>query len=136
MAWFRSARSPMSKATGAASALTLPRTGARTTPPPAAKEVTPSRSCSTAWRKLTPRSFITQSIGPPRAPQPKQCHRFLAGVTTSEAVSSSWNGHRPILSSPDFFSSMLEASTRRSTLISFFSRSIAVSGMRAIGGLR
>ena len=67
-------------------------------------------------------------------PQPKQCHRFLVVVTTRLAVSSSWKGQRPSLSLPDFFSSMPEASTRRSTLTSFFSRSSSVSGMRAIGG--
>ena len=40
----------------------------------------PSRN-STAWRKETPRCRITQSIGPPPLWQPKQCHRFFAGVT-------------------------------------------------------
>jgi hypothetical protein len=52
-------------------------------------------SSSTAWRNETPLSFITQSMGPPPTPQPKQCHRFLAGVTIRLAVSSAWNGQWP-----------------------------------------
>jgi hypothetical protein len=91
-------------------------------------------SSSTAWRNDTPRLFITQSIGPPPIWQPKQCHRFFAGVTTNEASASSWNGQRPSQSLPAFFSSTPEASTRRSTLTSFFSRSSSVSGMRGIFG--
>lgn len=39
--------------------------------------------------------LMTQSMGPPPMAQPKQCHRFLAGVTTRLAVSSSWKGHWP-----------------------------------------
>ena len=31
----------------------------------------------------TPRVFITPSIGPPAAPHPKQCQRFLPGSTES-----------------------------------------------------
>jgi len=72
-------------------------------------------------------------MGPPPMPQPKQCHKFLAGVTTRLAVASSWNGHRPSQSLPDFFSSMPEASTRRSTDTLLFSRSIPGSGMRGVG---
>ena len=62
---------------------------------------TPQRSTSTAWRKLTPWAFITQSItDPPTWQAPRQCHRPLEGVTTSEGVSSSWNGQRPTRSLP------------------------------------
>src|ERR1035437_3809059 len=100
-------------------------------PAEVAKEGSAFRS-STAWRKLTPFLRMTQSIGPPPMPQPKQCQRFLAGVTTSEAVSSSWKGHLPVKSLPDFFSVMPEASTRRCTDTSLFSRSISLSGIRAI----
>jgi hypothetical protein len=44
---------------------------------------------STAWRNETPRCFMTQSIGPPPIWQPKQCHRFFEGVTTSDGSPSS-----------------------------------------------
>jgi hypothetical protein len=40
-----------------------------------------------------------------------QCHSPFDGVTTSEGVSSSWNGQRPIRSAPAFFSSTPERST-------------------------
>jgi len=66
--------------------------------------------------------------------QPKQCHRFFAGVTTSDASASSWNGQRPSQSLPAFFSTTPEASTKRSTLTWFFNRSSSVSGMRGICG--
>ena len=33
----------------------------------------------------------TGSAAAEAVPQPKQCHRFLEGVTTRLAVSSSWN---------------------------------------------
>ena len=57
---------------------------------PAAKEESPSRSSSTAWRKLTPSVFITQSITEPPSPQaPRQFHRPLLGVTTSDGSLSS-----------------------------------------------
>jgi hypothetical protein len=85
-------------------------------------------------RKLTPFLLITQSIGPPPTPQPKQCHRFFAGVTTSDAVSSSWTGQRPSRSLPPRLSAMPAASMRRSTLTSCLSRSISCSGMRAMAG--
>ena len=61
----------------------------------------PARSNSTAWRKLTPWVRITQSITePPTWHAPMQCQRFFAGVTTSEGVSSSWNGQHPTRSAP------------------------------------
>jgi hypothetical protein len=48
----------------------------------------PERSSSTAWRKLTPWVRITQSMtDPPAWHAPRQCHRFLAGLTTSEGSS-------------------------------------------------
>jgi len=81
------------------------------------------RNNSTACRKLTPSSFITQSIGPPAAPQPKQWNRFLPGLTTSEGVASSWNGHRATQSLPCLASAMPRDSTSRTSDTSAFKRS-------------
>ena len=44
-----------------------------------------------------------------------QCHRFFDGVTTSEGVVSSWNGHRPTKSLPVLRSSTPCAWTRLTT---------------------
>jgi len=105
---------------------------ARGTKAVAAKEES-SLSNSTAWRKDTPLSFITQSMGPPPTPQPKQCHRFFEAVTIKDGSPSSWNGQRPARSLPTFLSSIPAPSTRRCTLTSSFSRWISASGMRAMG---
>jgi hypothetical protein len=88
---------------------------------------------STACRNDTPSAFITQWIAEPPAWQaPKQCHRFLAGVITSDGVRSSWNGQRPCRSAPCFVNITPRASARRCTDTSVFSRSITPSGMRAM----
>jgi hypothetical protein len=51
---------------------------------------TSARKSSTAWRKDTPSTFITQSITePPVWHAPRQCHSFFAGLTTSDGVRSS-----------------------------------------------
>ena len=93
-----------------------------------------ARSNSTACRNDTPFIRITQSITvPPAWHAPRQCHRFVAGVTASDGVLSSWNGQCPIRFAPVLFNSTPEASTRRPRETSFFSRSISASGMRAIG---
>jgi hypothetical protein len=60
--------------------------------PPSAIGVgaTPSRSSSTAWRNDTPSTRITQSItDPPTWHAPKQCHKFFAGLITSDGDRSS-----------------------------------------------
>lgn len=58
--------------------------------------------------------------------------RFLAGVITRLAVSSSCKGHRPAQSLPLFLSTTPESSTRRCTETSSFSRCTSCSGMRAM----
>jgi hypothetical protein len=92
----------------------------------------PSRSSSTAWRKLTPFFFIAQSMGPPAAPQPKQWNRFFSGVTVSDGVSSWWKGQTPIRSRPRFSSLMPLPSISRATDTSAFSRSSSDSAIRAM----
>lgn len=63
--------------------------------------IRPSRSSSTACRKLTPSARITQSItDPPAEHAPKQCHRFFFDETTRLGSWSSWNGHNPMRSAP------------------------------------
>ena len=91
-----------------------------------------SRNNSTACRNDTPWAVITQSIGPPpRRQAPRQCHKFLAGVTTSDGESSSWNGHFPIRSLPCERSSTPQPSTSRCTDTSALIRANSPSGMRA-----
>jgi len=72
-------------------------------------------------------------IEPPAWHAPRQCHRFVFGLTTSEGVLSSWNGQRPIRSLPCAFNTTPADSTRRSSETCSFSRSISESAMRAIG---
>jgi len=92
----------------------------------------PSRSSSTACRKLTPSTRITQSItDPPVEHAPMQCHRFFAGVTTKLGSESSWNGQHPTRSLPTRRSSMPRAFTNDASDTSVFSRSISASGTLA-----
>ncbi len=92
----------------------------------------PSRSSSTACRNETPSVRITQSMTlPPVWHSPRQCHRFLAGDTTSEGLRSSWKGHRPARSAPALRSSTPRACTRETSDTSVFSRSISASGTLA-----
>src|SRR5277367_1920527 len=79
---------------------------------------------------------MTQSITvPPAWHAPRQCHRFLAGVITSDGVLSSWKGQQPIRSEPCFLKATPRASAKRCTAISTFSLSTTCPGMRAIGFL-
>ncbi len=101
--------------------------------PDSGRPACPARRSSTAWRKLTPSERITQSsTEPPAWHAPRQCHRFLAGLTTSDGSRSSWNGQRPTRSEPAFLSSTPEAATRASRATSFFSRSTSWSAIRAL----
>ena len=91
-----------------------------------------SRSNSTACRNETPWAVITQSIGPPPRPHaPRQCHRFLLGVITSDGLESSWNGHAPTRSLPCLRSTTPQPSTSRCTDTSALSLASSASGILA-----
>jgi len=107
-----SIRSSASRATGGGSLRTVPcLTGWIGS---AAKGRWSARSNSTAWRKLTPLARITQSMAvPPTLQAPRQCHRFFAGVMTSDGVRSSWKGHLPRRSAPCRVSLIPRASASR-----------------------
>ena len=97
--------------------------------------MSPRRS-STACRKLVLSTRITQSITlPPIWQAPRQCQRFVAGVIDKLGSRSSWKGQSPRRFDPCLFSVIPLAVTSRSSEISFFSRSISISGMRAIAVL-